>query len=190
MIIVVGINTIREICARNPHGMPETLLSELCEYKNKQVKGIVMAARSIIQLYREVMPLKLPKRERGRPEQEIDENGNKVTIVPKEPVFGEQHVDTGVAGAEGIDTERQITDEEFRKLIEGKELDIDANKSMNGLDVDESDLISKVRKATKDEKIATAMEGKPDHHRKNSFKDEKTAGFSNKDKLKFKDFRL
>ena len=70
-----------------------------------------------------------------------DENGNKVTIVPKEPVFGEQHVDTGVAGAEGIDTERQITDEEFRKLIEGKELDIDANISMNGLDVDESDLI-------------------------------------------------
>ena len=36
---------------------------------------------------------------------------------------------------------------------------------MNGLDVDEIDLISKVRKATKDEKIATVMEGKPDHHR-------------------------
>ena len=68
-VIAAGLNGIREICNRNIDAMDETLLSELVEYaspKRNHHKGVMMAARSLIGLYRERMPEMLPKRERGK----------------------------------------------------------------------------------------------------------------------------
>lgn len=80
--IAAGINGIRAICARCPDAIPRPLLHELIEYaglthvtsptdktrhrRRHHDKGVVMAARGLIQLYREKRPQMLPQRQRGR----------------------------------------------------------------------------------------------------------------------------
>eukprot|EP00656_Telonema_subtile_P002305 TRINITY_DN11013_c0_g3_i2.p1 TRINITY_DN11013_c0_g3~~TRINITY_DN11013_c0_g3_i2.p1 ORF type:complete len:386 (-),score=65.21 TRINITY_DN11013_c0_g3_i2:44-1201(-) len=64
--ITIGINTIREICKRQPLAMNKTLLGDLAEYKGQRGdKGVMMAARALIQLYRDVYPDLLPARFQG-----------------------------------------------------------------------------------------------------------------------------
>ena len=177
-VLIVGMNTIREICAKNPHGMTEELLSDLIAYKKSNVKGVVMAARSLIQLFRDVRPDLLPKKERGKPKEEDQ---------VKEPLqYGETRVAKGVAGAEGVDQLRPITQEEFEKINEGKEIVDDETG-----EVDEQTILegSRVRPRTKEEKLEASREGKPEHGFHSHMAD-KTAGFSNKEKLKNKPFML
>ena len=61
-----GLNGIREICARQPLAMNETLLQDLVQYKKSKDKGMQMAARGLLSLYREVGVEMLKKRDRGR----------------------------------------------------------------------------------------------------------------------------
>ena len=64
--ITIGLNTIREICKRQPLAMTPTLLSDLAEYKSQRgSRGVMMAARSLIQLFRRVQPDLLPTKLRG-----------------------------------------------------------------------------------------------------------------------------
>ncbi|KAG8757666.1 Severe Depolymerization of Actin [Serendipita sp. 396] len=70
-VIAAGINAIREICKRQPWCLGETdggaeLLGDLIEYRKSRDKGVVVAARSLLQLYREVNPGLLKRRERGK----------------------------------------------------------------------------------------------------------------------------
>lgn len=65
-IIAAGLNGIREICARCPEAMTVELLHDLSGFKGYQDKGVVMASRSLIALYREVNPELLLKRDRGK----------------------------------------------------------------------------------------------------------------------------
>lgn len=185
-IIVVGLNTIREICAKNPYGMNETMLSDLIQYKKSTVKGIVMAARSLIDLYREVKPELLPKRERGKPEKNEE---------PKKTLeYGEEKVATTIPGLGDVAMERFITQEEFQKMRVLEKGDSDDENTINpeNLEVDEDTLLqgaANVRKKTKEERVAIQKEGQQEH----KFHDrmaEKTAGFSNREKLKNKPFRL
>ena len=65
--ITVGINTIREICRRQPLVMTEDLLQDIAQYKRfKKDKGVVMASRGMIQLFRELQPEMLSRKDRGR----------------------------------------------------------------------------------------------------------------------------
>lgn len=61
-----GLNTTREILARNPAGIDEDLLQDLTAYKGSKSKAVMMAARSLISLYREVAPDMLTKADRGK----------------------------------------------------------------------------------------------------------------------------
>lgn len=70
-VIAAGINAIREICKRQPWCLSEEdggqeLLGDLVEYRKSRDKGVVIAARSLLQLYREVNPGLLKRRERGK----------------------------------------------------------------------------------------------------------------------------
>ncbi|OZJ04923.1 hypothetical protein BZG36_02658 [Bifiguratus adelaidae] len=65
-VIAAGINGIREICARQPLAMDATLLQDLSEYKNHRDKGVFIAARSLIGLFREVNPELLKRKDRGK----------------------------------------------------------------------------------------------------------------------------
>ncbi|KAK1807563.1 Severe Depolymerization of Actin [Friedmanniomyces endolithicus] len=61
-----GLNGIREVCVRQPLAMNETLLQDLVQYRKSKDKGVQMAARGLLSLYREVGAEMLRKRDRGR----------------------------------------------------------------------------------------------------------------------------
>lgn len=61
-----GLNGIREVCVRQPLAMTETLLQDLVQYRKSKDKGVQMAARGLLSLYREVGAEMLKKRDRGR----------------------------------------------------------------------------------------------------------------------------
>lgn len=65
-VVTVGLNSIREICSRQPLTMEEDLLSDLIEYRKSRDRGVVAAARGLLQLYREADPSLLKRRERVR----------------------------------------------------------------------------------------------------------------------------
>jgi len=61
-----GLNAIREICVRQPLAMNDTLLQDLVMYKKSKDKGVMMAAKGLLGLYREVGAEMLKKRDRGK----------------------------------------------------------------------------------------------------------------------------
>lgn len=65
-VAAAGLNAIREICVRQPLAMNETLLQDLIQYKKSKDKGVTMAARGLLGLYRQVGADMLKKRDRGK----------------------------------------------------------------------------------------------------------------------------
>ena len=63
-VIAAGLNSIREICRRQPWAMEEDLLGDLIEYRKSKDKAVTSAARGLLQLFREVNPGLLKRRER------------------------------------------------------------------------------------------------------------------------------
>jgi protein SDA1 len=63
-VVAAGLNAIREVCRRQPWCMEEDLLSDLIDYRKSKDKGVVTASRGLLQLFREVNPGLLKKRER------------------------------------------------------------------------------------------------------------------------------
>ena len=66
-VVAAGLNSIREVCRRQPWAMEEDLLGDLIEYRKSRDKAVVAAARGLLQLFREVNPGMLKRRERVRP---------------------------------------------------------------------------------------------------------------------------
>ncbi|KAI0058950.1 protein required for actin cytoskeleton organization and cell cycle progression [Artomyces pyxidatus] len=65
-VVSAGLNSIREICRRQPWAMEEDLLGDLVEYRKSRDKAVTAAARGLLQLFREVNPGMLKRRERGK----------------------------------------------------------------------------------------------------------------------------
>ncbi|KAF9452794.1 SDA1-domain-containing protein [Macrolepiota fuliginosa MF-IS2] len=65
-VIAAGLNSIREVCRRQPWAMEEDLLGDLIEYRKSRDKSVTAAARGLLRLYREVNPNILKRRERGK----------------------------------------------------------------------------------------------------------------------------
>ena len=61
-----GLNAIREICARQPLAMNDTLLQDLVMYRKSKDKGVMMAAKGLLSLYRDVGADMLRKKDRGK----------------------------------------------------------------------------------------------------------------------------
>uniref|UniRef100_A0A7G3AX59 Protein SDA1 n=1 Tax=Lutzomyia longipalpis TaxID=7200 RepID=A0A7G3AX59_LUTLO len=89
-VMAVGLNAIREICARCPLAMNEDMLSDLVMYKTYKQKSVMMAARSLIMLYRDRIPHLLHKKERGRPTEAVQEQRAKEygEVVPMDTIPG------------------------------------------------------------------------------------------------------
>ncbi|CAG7831059.1 unnamed protein product [Allacma fusca] len=66
-VMAVGMNTVREICSRCPLVMSRDLLLDLTQYKKYKDKSVMMAARSLIHLFRDVNPEMLHKKDKGKP---------------------------------------------------------------------------------------------------------------------------
>ncbi|KAI0321031.1 SDA1-domain-containing protein [Amylostereum chailletii] len=65
-VVAAGLNSIREICRRQPWAMEEDLLGDLVEYRKSRDKAVTSAARGLLQLFRDVNPGMLKRRERGK----------------------------------------------------------------------------------------------------------------------------
>ncbi|PNF39265.1 SDA1-like protein [Cryptotermes secundus] len=91
-VIAIGLNAVREICNRCPLVMSEDLLRDLAQYKNYKERSVMMAARSLIHLYRTSMPELLHKKDRGRP--------TEASIELKSKKYGEVDAKDYIPGAE------------------------------------------------------------------------------------------
>lgn len=141
--MAAGINSIRAICARVPlaildeenEDLPKEeqespLLEDLVQYKTSKDKGVMMAARSLISLYREVHPGLLHKRDRGRAGTEAVQKGQAVIVKS----YGEQRYATGVDGVELLakDSDCESDDE-----VEDDDLEVNKKRSQH-VDEDEA----------------------------------------------------
>lgn len=115
-VVAAGINAIREVCRRQPWCMEEDLLGDLIEYRKSKDKGVVTAARGLLQLFRETNPGLLKRRERGK--------AAAMGEVNQAPAFG--HTKQTAEGIEGI----ELLEEHFAAL----------RKEANGGASDESDV--------------------------------------------------
>jgi len=97
-VIAIGINTVREICMRQPHAMDAALLQDLVQYKKHKDKGVVMAARSLLALFRDIDSEMLVKKDRG-----------KVRDQHKKTAYGAQ---SAARGVQGLDLLQEATDSE------------------------------------------------------------------------------
>ncbi|PWY90131.1 SDA1 domain protein [Aspergillus heteromorphus CBS 117.55] len=101
-----GLNAIREICARQPLAMNETLLQDLVMYRKSKDKGVMMAGRGLLSLFRDVAPEMLKRRDRGKDASIGLQKGDK-----KEKRFAEQ----SAGGIEGLELLEKWKEEERRK---------------------------------------------------------------------------
>ncbi|GAA5944392.1 Sda1p [Sporobolomyces koalae] len=91
-----GLNAITEISRRQPLAMDRDLLEDLIEYRKSKDKGVMVAARGLLQLFREVNPELLKRRERGKVASMAIQAGEE-TAQPLR--FGEERdVATGIEG--------------------------------------------------------------------------------------------
>ncbi|KAK4142034.1 uncharacterized protein C8A04DRAFT_13587 [Dichotomopilus funicola] len=104
-----GINAIREVALRQPLCMTETLLQDLVMYQKSKDKGVVMAAKGLQSLYREVYPELLQKKFRGK-----QATMGLRTGEVKQRQFGEEEQ----GGIEGIELLEKYKEEQKRRKRE------------------------------------------------------------------------
>lgn len=92
--ITVGLNSIRELCARNPLVMNEDLLQDLVQYQKYKNKNVSIAAKSLVYLYRIKNPDLLKRKDRGKPTMAADEL--------RAPQFGQTEAVSYISGAEAL----------------------------------------------------------------------------------------
>ncbi|KAI4663126.1 uncharacterized protein J4E88_010831 [Alternaria novae-zelandiae] len=127
-VAAAGLNSIREICARQPLAMTDTLLQDLVMYRKSKDKGTMMAAKGLLSLYREVGADLLKKRDRGK-----DATMGIRAGTIKERRYGEE----AIGEVEGIELLEKWKEEERRKKLIEAGLDPDAD---NGdIDLDDED---------------------------------------------------
>ncbi|CAH1267241.1 SDAD1 [Branchiostoma lanceolatum] len=129
-VMTVGLNAVREICARAPLGMSEDLLRDLAQYKNYRNKNVLMAARSLIQLYRQVNPELLHKKDRGKP--------TEASAEAKALRYGEVDAKDYVPGAEVLSEEQPQQEGEDDEWEEASCSEDDDDDSEGWVDVQHS----------------------------------------------------
>lgn len=135
-VIAAGLNGIREICARSPHAMTETLLHDLTDYKRggeHKNKGIMMASRSLISLFRELNPELLKKQDRGREITMAMSAGTQ----KKSLIYGEEEV----ADLREEDDVDESVEEDLEDLEEVDSEDVDSDdEQLEELQLDSDEL--------------------------------------------------
>lgn len=108
-VAAAGLNSIREICARQPLAMTDTLLQDLVQYRKSKDKGVMMAAKGLLSLYREMGAEMLRKKDRGK-----DASIGLKSGIQRQRKFGEEEA----GGIEGLELlEKWKEDEKKRKRV-------------------------------------------------------------------------
>lgn len=132
--MAIGLNAIRELCSRCPIAMSQDLLQDLVQYKNYRERSVVMAARSLMHLYRTSLPEMLHKKDRGRP--------TIANIELKAKKFGEIDAKDYVPGAELLlneSLEGQDKDSSEEDDSDGEWVDVSHSEDEEGHDSGESE---------------------------------------------------
>ena len=126
-----GLNAIREICVRQPLAMNETLLQDLVQYRKSKDKGVMMAAKGLLGLYRQVGAEMLKKRDRGK-DATIDLKAGE----QKQQRYGEETV----GEIEGLDLlEKWKEEEKQRKRLDGEDSDTNGEEDWAAWDVQDEE---------------------------------------------------
>jgi len=141
--MAIGLNTIREICSRQALVMTEELLQDLAQYKSTKEKGVASAARSLIQLFRELCPSLLHKKDRGK--------GHEMDKQVKD--YGASTVADNVAGLELL-LDEPAADEESEDDSSGQEFDMSEDEE--GSDDQEDDDDQEMEQAQEEEQGTAA----------------------------------
>jgi len=94
-VIEVGLNGIREVCSRAVNILTEEELGDLAGFRKHKNKGVAMAARSLINTYRELHPQLLHRSMRGREATMALSRGEVA-----EPVYGSGQASDKIDGLE------------------------------------------------------------------------------------------
>lgn len=105
-VAAAGLNSIREVCARQPLAMTDTLLQDLVQYRKSKDKGVMMAAKGLLSLYREVGAELLQKKDRGK-----DATIGLKSGIQHQQKFGEE----AVGGIEGLELLAKWKDDEKKR---------------------------------------------------------------------------
>ncbi|XP_077353629.1 protein SDA1 homolog [Festucalex cinctus] len=103
-VMTVGINAIKEVVARCPLAINEDLLQDLAQYKTHKDKNVMMSSRGLIQLFRNLNPQMLHKKDRGRPTEASSEARVKD--------YGELGAKDYIPGAEVLEAEEEVKEGE------------------------------------------------------------------------------
>ncbi|XP_047227895.1 protein SDA1 homolog [Girardinichthys multiradiatus] len=103
-VMTVGINAIKEVAGRCPLAINEDLLQDLAQYKTHKDKNVMMSARGLIQLFRNLNPQLLHKKDRGRP--------TEASTEAKIKDYGELEAKDYIPGAEVLEVEEENKEEE------------------------------------------------------------------------------
>nr|CAG4640710.1 EOG090X030C [Eulimnadia texana] len=131
-VMAVGLNAVREMCSRCPLVMNEDLLRDLVEYRHSKHKSVMMAARSILQLFRTTNPQLLHRKDRGRPTEAMGELQTKA--------YGALEAKDYVPGAEAValdPDEASEDDEEDRER--GRVVDVSHSEDEGEAESDEGE---------------------------------------------------
>lgn len=197
--IAIGLNAVRELCTRCPLAMSGDLLQDLTSYKKYKDKSVMMASRSLIQLFRTVNPSLLARKDKGRP----TESG-----APSVKQYGDSNALEHVPGAEHLPGDCDfITQEQFETIrlnqaaeqvepLRGKKRAvqdmIDLDESSELVSVSQIESLAKRQKMDKEARIESIKAGRESRekfgykkHRMNPH-----GSTTNKEKRKNKDFRM
>lgn len=169
-----SLNAVREVCARCPLVMNEDLMSDLAEYKNYRDRAVMMAARSLIQLFRHSRPELLHKRDRGKPTEASVElstkqygQTNAKEYIPGAEVLLEEHKSEVEINSENSDDEdewvdiRHSSEDECEDGDDEEEVDDEADdeeEEEEGEDVEEDEDDDEVEENGNDESMEVPKE--------------------------------
>mmetsp|Transcript_13274 Transcript_13274/g.30207 ORF Transcript_13274/g.30207 Transcript_13274/m.30207 type:complete len:669 (+) Transcript_13274:79-2085(+) len=149
-VIEVGLNTIRSVCSRAINVLTEEELADLASFRKTRNKGVLMAARSLINTYRELHPRLLERSLRGREAQMAISQG-----TLQDPQFGSSQANANIEGiellvknsenekdgAQQMAQEGVLSTEDFRKLRKlrmQKSVEMQLGKKRKANDIDSS----------------------------------------------------
>jgi protein SDA1 len=179
MSISVGLNSIREICVRQPLAMEEDLLSDLLEFRKYSDKSVVIAARSLLQVFRDLNPSLLHRRDLGR-------DAAVIKSSKRARKFGEIRLEAGEDYLNVEDGEEDDGEDEGEMENDDEDSDYDVRPG-DFVDPEELDTYVDRERRTKEERLVSVHAGRGE----NLFgipgrKLRKKSTGTNKDKLKGK----
>ncbi|XP_077478524.1 protein SDA1 homolog [Stigmatopora argus] len=150
--MTVGINAIKEVVARCPLGITEALLQDLAQYKTHKDKNVMMSSRSLIQLFRNLNPQMLHKKDRGRP--------TEASLEARMKNYGELEAKDHIPGAEVLEVEAEVDDDDGWESASASDEDEDGEwvDVQHSSDEDATEVAEKLKSLPAEEREARAAE--------------------------------